>query len=120
VRVERNAYSAEYGRNSGGQINVVTKGGSNSFHGSAFEFFRNDKLNARNFFAIARPKNRYNNFGWTAGGPVLRNRLFFFLSNEYRRIWQNTGVRTGQVLTPNLFPAVSSPRAASTRRRKSW
>jgi hypothetical protein len=99
VRVERNAYSAEYGRNSGAQINVVTKGGSNSYHGSAFEFFRNDKLNARNFFAIARPKNRYNNFGWTVGGPVLKNKLFFFLSNEYRRIWQNTGVRTGQVLT---------------------
>jgi outer membrane receptor protein involved in Fe transport len=101
VRVERNAYAAEYGRNSGAQINVVTKGGTNSLHGSAFEFFRNDKLNARNFFAVSRPKNRYNNFGWTLGGPIRRNKLFFFLSNEYRRIWQNTGVRTGQVLTEN-------------------
>jgi outer membrane receptor protein involved in Fe transport len=99
VRIERNAYSAEYGRNSGAQVNVVTKGGTNLYHGSLFEFFRNDKLNARNFFAISRPKNRYNNFGWTVGGPIRHDKLFFFVSNEYRKIWQNTGVRTGQVMT---------------------
>lgn len=99
VRIERNAYSAEYGRNSGAQVNVITRSGSNSFHGSLFEFFRNDKLDARNFFAASRPKNRYNNFGGTVGGPIVRNKLFFFLSNEYRRIYQNTGVRTGIVPT---------------------
>lgn len=99
VRIERNAYAAEYGRNSGGQVNVITKSGTNGFHGTAFEFFRNDKLDARNFFAKERPKNRYNNFGWTLGGPIVRDKLFFFLSNEYRRIWQNTEVRTGQVPT---------------------
>ena len=99
VRIERNAYSAEYGRNSGAQVNVITKSGSNDFHGSLFEFFRNDKLDARNFFAASRPKNRYNNFGGTVGGPIIKNKLFFFLSNEYRRIYQNTGVRTGIVPT---------------------
>ncbi len=99
VRIERNAYSAEYGRNSGGQVNVVTKSGTNEFHGTLFEFFRNDKLDARNFFAASRPKNRYNNFGGTVGGPIVRNKLFFFLSNEYRRIYQNTGVRTSIVPT---------------------
>lgn len=99
VRIERNAYSAEYGRNSGAQINVITRSGSNSFHGTAFEFFRNDKLDARNFFAQAKPKNRYNNFGWTLGGPIKRDKLFFFLSNEYRRIKQTTGTRTAIVPT---------------------
>ena len=99
VRIERNAYSAEYGRNSGAQVNVITKSGSNDFHGTLFEFFRNDKLDARNFFAASRPKNRYNNFGGTVGGPIVKNKVFFFLSNEYRRIYQNTGVRTGIVPT---------------------
>ena len=99
VRIERNAYSAEFGRNSGAQVNVITRSGSNSFHGSAFEFFRNDHLDSRNFFATAKPKNRYNNFGWTLGGPIRRDKLFFFLSNEYRRIIQTTGTRTTIVPT---------------------
>lgn len=99
VRIERNAYSAEYGRNGGAQVNVVTRSGTNDFHGTLFEFFRNDKLDARNFFARARPKNRYNNFGGTLGGALRRDKLFFFVSNEYRRIFQNTGTRTAIVPT---------------------
>jgi outer membrane receptor protein involved in Fe transport len=99
VRIERNAYSSEYGRNGGAQVNVITKSGTNELHGTLFEFFRNDKLDARNFFATARPRNRYNNFGGTLGGPIVRDRLFFFVSNEYRRIQQNTGARTSTVPT---------------------
>jgi outer membrane receptor protein involved in Fe transport len=99
VRIERNAYSAEYGRNGGAQVNVITKSGTNAYHGTLFEFFRNDKLDARNFFAPVRPKNRYNNFGGTLGGPIIRDKLFFFLSSEYRRIQQNTGTRTSTVPT---------------------
>lgn len=99
VRIERNAYTSEYGRNGGAQVNVVTKSGTNTFHGSLFEFFRNDKLDARNFFANRRPKNRYNNFGGTVGGPIKKDKVFFFLSNEYRRIWQSTGTRTAIVPT---------------------
>ncbi|MBI3693343.1 MAG: TonB-dependent receptor [Acidobacteria bacterium] len=99
VRIERNAYSSEYGRNSGAQVNVITRSGTNAFHGTLFEFFRNDHLDARNFFAAAKPKNRYNNFGGTVGGPIKRDKLFFFLSNEYRRIWQTTGTRTAIVPT---------------------
>ncbi len=99
VRIERNAYTSEYGRNGGAQVNVVTKSGTNDFHGTLFEFFRNDKLDARNFFAARRPKNRYNNFGGTLGGAIKKDKLFFFLSNEYRRIWQSTGTRTSIVPT---------------------
>src|SRR5436190_1312071 len=75
VRIERNAYSSEYGRNSGAQVNVITRSGTNAVHGTLFEFFRNDKLDARNFFAAARPKNRYNNFGGTLGGAIIKNKL---------------------------------------------
>src|SRR5262245_12211719 len=99
VRIERNAYSSEYGRNGGAQVNVITKAGTNDYHGTLFEFFRNDKLDAHNFFSTARPKNRYNNFGGTLGGPIKKDKLFFFLSNEYRRIWQSTGTRTSIVPT---------------------
>lgn len=99
VRIERNAYSSEYGRNAGAQINVITKSGTNDFHGSLFEFFRNDKLDARNFFASGKPERRYNNFGGTVGGPIVKDKLFFFLSNEYRRIIQSTGTRTTIVPT---------------------
>ena len=99
VRIERNAYSSEFGRNSGAQVNVITKSGTNSLHGTLFEFFRNDHLDARNFFAKLKPENRYNNFGWTLGGPIKKDKLFFFLSNEYRRIRQSTGTRTAIVPT---------------------
>src|ERR1051325_845106 len=99
VRIERNTYSSEYGRNSGAQINVITKSGTNNLHGTLFEFFRNDKMDARNFFAAAKAKNRYNNFGGTVGGPIKKDKLFLFLSNEYRRIIQSTGTRTSIVPT---------------------
>ncbi len=106
MHVERNPYSAEFGRNAGAQINVITRSGSNSFHGSAFEFFRNDRLDARNFFSNAIPKNRYNNFGATLGGPIFRDKLFFFLSNEERLIrsgtTQTTIVPTDAMLTGNF------------------
>ena len=106
-KVLRGQYDPEYGRSLGGQINVVTKSGSSGFHGDAYEFFRNDKLAANNFFnnlngvnknpvtGKARvPPLRYNNFGYTVGGPVWipkvynrdRNKTFFFFSQEFRRV----------------------------------
>ena len=82
-RVEANAYSAEFGRNSGGQINVLTKSGTNRFSGSAFEFHRNDALDARNYFDTAdTPDFRRNQFGATMGGPIQTDRAFFFLGYE--------------------------------------
>jgi hypothetical protein len=117
MRVERNPYSTEYGRNAGAQINVITRSGSNDIHGSLFEFFRNDRLDARNFFSKIIPKNRYNNFGGTVGGPIRRDKLFFFLSNEYRLIrsgtTQTTIVPTDAMLAGN-FTGVRTIRDPNT------
>jgi hypothetical protein len=82
-RVEANAYGAEFGRNSGGQINVLTKSGANTFSGSAFEYHRNDALDAQNFFDVGgKPDFRRNQFGGTLGGPIAKNRAFFFAGYE--------------------------------------
>jgi hypothetical protein len=82
-RVQSNAYSAEYGRNSGGQVNVLTKSGTNRLTGSLFEFHRNDALDAKNYFDTqSKPDFRRNQFGGTVGGPVARDRAFFFLGYE--------------------------------------
>jgi hypothetical protein len=82
-RVQANAYSAEFGRNSGGQVNVLTKSGTNDFSGSAFEFHRNDALDARNFFDVGeKPDFQRNQFGGTLGGPIAPNRTFFFIGYE--------------------------------------
>jgi Carboxypeptidase regulatory-like domain/TonB dependent receptor-like, beta-barrel len=82
-RVEANAYSAEFGRNSGGQINVLTKSGTNRVDGSLFEYHRNDALDAKNYFdAGVKPDFHRNQFGGTLGGPIQQNRLFFFVNYE--------------------------------------
>jgi hypothetical protein len=82
-RVETNAYSAEFGRNSGGQITILSKSGSNQFAGSAFEFHRNDAMDARNFFDVGeKPDFHRNQFGGTIGGPISENRVFFFAGYE--------------------------------------
>jgi outer membrane receptor protein involved in Fe transport len=81
--VQTHGYSAEFGRAGGGVLSVVTKSGTNSFRGSAFEFHRDSALDARNFFDVAEPPEFVRNqFGGTLGGPVRRNRLFFFGSYE--------------------------------------
>ncbi len=71
-------YDASFGRYAGGQINVVTRTGSNALHGALYEFLRNDKLDARNFFAPRREQNQRNQFGGVLGGPIRRDRTFFF------------------------------------------
>ena len=82
-RVESNAYSAEFGRNYGGQINVLTKSGTNTLRGSAFEFHRNDALDARNYFDVAgKPDFRRHQYGASLGGPVRNDRLFYFGAYE--------------------------------------
>lgn len=77
-------FSAEYGRSLGDVVNVITKSGTNAFHGEAFEFIRNDALDARNFFAVPHEKTplRLNQFGGNLGGPILKDKLFFFANYE--------------------------------------
>jgi outer membrane receptor protein involved in Fe transport len=77
-----NNFSAEYGRSSGAVVNAVTKSGTNQFHGSAYEFLRNDHLDARSFFALSKGKLRRNQFGASGGGPIIKNRAFFFGAYE--------------------------------------
>jgi hypothetical protein len=88
-KVQRNSYGADMPSASGAQINLITKAGSNKFRGSVYEFFRNDKLDANNFFLnqANKPKGelRSNNWGYTFGGPVKKDKLFFFWSEEWRR-----------------------------------
>jgi len=84
VKVQTANFSAEYGRNSGAQVNVVTKSGGNEFHGSGFEFLRNEKLDARNFFAPIRGPQKYNDFGYSIGGPIKKDKFFFFAGEEWK------------------------------------
>jgi hypothetical protein len=76
--VQTSNFSAQYGSASGAVVSMVTRSGTNTLHGTLFEFLRNDTLNARNFFATQRGNLKRNQFGGTAGGPVIKNRLFFF------------------------------------------
>jgi len=94
VRVQTNEYTAESGRTAGGVINIITKSGTNQYHGTAYEFFRNDKLDARDFFATIGPKPEYrqNQFGGSLGGPIIKNKTFFFADYEGFRAVQ--GVTT--------------------------
>jgi Carboxypeptidase regulatory-like domain/TonB dependent receptor len=98
-RILTNNFDAEYGEFSGGQINVVTKSGSNEFHGNVFEFLRNTDLDARNFFSPTRGIFQQNQFGGTLGGPIVRKKVFFFADYQGTRLKQ--GVDTGLIPVPS-------------------
>jgi Carboxypeptidase regulatory-like domain/TonB dependent receptor len=91
-RLQTSTYAAEFGRQPGGQISIVTRSGSNRFSGTAFEYLRNDALDADNWFntyvtpAIPKPAERQNNFGGTFSGPIVKDRTFFFFSYEGNRL----------------------------------
>ena len=99
-RVISNSFDAEYGRNSGAVVNVVTKSGTNNLHGSFYEFFRNDVLNAKAFTFSPAPKPRFkqNQFGGTLGGPIKKDKTFIFGSYEGRRIVK--GIDSQQITVP--------------------
>ncbi len=88
VKIETSNFSAEYGRTSGPAFNIVTKSGTNKFHGSAFEFVRNNLFDARPFFSAYKTHLVYNDFGGGVGGPILHDRLFFFFGEEVKRLRQ--------------------------------
>ena len=98
-RILTGNFDAEYGNYSGGRINVVTKSGTNQFHGSAFEFLRNTRLDSRNFYSPERAVYQQNQFGALAGGPVVRNKIFFFSDYQGTRLKQ--GVDTGLIHVPS-------------------
>jgi hypothetical protein len=104
-RIDRGNYTAEQGRSAGASINAILKQGTNQFHGTAFEFMRNGDLNANNYFSnlygSPRPNEHYNNWGYTVGGPIKKDKLFFLWSEEWRRIIEPTGTSTTLVPTDN-------------------
>jgi carboxypeptidase family protein len=117
-KIITNGYQAEWPRSGGGVINVVTKSGTNRFAGSAYEFLRSDKLNANSFFRNlnADPNLnsgpaplKYNNFGATLGGPIEQNRLFFFFSEELRRITRVPASSTANTYDPAWLTDPTNP-----------
>jgi hypothetical protein len=98
-RILSNGYDAEFGEYSGGQVNVLTKSGTNSLHGDAFEFLRNTDLDARNYYSPSRGPFHQNQFGGTVGGPIRHDKVFFF--TDYQGTRQAIGVDTGEILVPS-------------------
>lgn len=109
-RVLTNTYSAEYGRVTGGVFVAVTKSGTNELHGSLFEFLRNDNLDARNFFDQKIPEFRRNQFGFTLGGPIVKNKTFFFGSYEGLREFK--GITTVSIVPTAAARAGNLPGVA--------
>src|SRR5580658_4799892 len=99
-RVLTNNFDAEFGNYSGGIVNVITKSGGNQIHGTAFEFLRNTDLDARNFFSPERSFYRQNQFGGTFGGPIRKNKIFYFA--DYQGTRSNQGIDTGLISVPTL------------------
>ena len=99
-RIITSNFDAEYGEFSGGQINVITKSGTNDLHGSAFEFLRNTDLDARNYFSPTRGAFDQNQFGGTLGGPIRKSKMFFF--GDYQGTRSTQGFDTGQIPVPSM------------------
>jgi len=99
-RILTSNFDAEYGEFSGGQINVVTKSGTNSFHGDIFEFVRNTDFDARNYFSPTRGAFDQNQFGGIFGGPIRKNKIFFFA--DYQGTLSTQGMDTGQIPVPSI------------------
>ena len=116
VQVQTNNFSSEFGRGNGAVINLRTKSGTNQFHGRLWEFHRNAAMNARNFFGTTRPPQVFNQFGGNIGGPIIKDRTFFFGSYEGTR---NAAGRVAsfQVETPQLrdYVKATAPNSIANR-----
>jgi Carboxypeptidase regulatory-like domain len=109
ITVQTNSYAPEAGRTAGGVINVVTKSGTNQFHGSVYEYFRNDIFDGRNFFQTTgrKPELRQNQYGASIGGPIFRNKTFFYFDYEgFREVSGTTD--TGTTLTQDEYNDIHS------------
>lgn len=110
-RVDSNNYPAEFGTGTGGQVSVVTKSGSNRFHGSLFEYLRNEKLDSRNWFdRDFKSPLRLNQFGASVGGPIVKNKLFFFASYEGYRLRSGINIVEGVPKLSRCATAVAAVR----------
>ena len=114
-KVDNSTFPAQYGRNAGSIVNIATRSGVNEFHGEAFEFFRNNALDARNFFN-AFPTHqapfKHNEFGGDVGGPIKKNKIFFFVA--YEGIRQHQGLTLGAIVpSANQIATVTSPAVSS-------
>jgi hypothetical protein len=109
-----NNFNAEYGRNGDSQVQIITKGGTNEFHGRAFEYFRNDKLNARDYFDTTGSATpiRSNDWGGVFGGPIKRNKVFFFGTYEQQKVRGQGGTVVAQVPTTAQLSGPIDPTAA--------
>ena len=105
LNVETSNFSAEHGRNPL-QVLVVTKGGTNGFHGTLWEFHRNSKMDARNTFASTKPKLIRNQFGYSVGGPIIKDKTFFFTSYEGLRIRQER-IYNSVTIRPEMIRVIS-------------
>jgi Carboxypeptidase regulatory-like domain/TonB-dependent Receptor Plug Domain len=114
--VQTSLYDATQGRNSGGNVALVTKSGTSKFHGSAFEFLRNDALNANDYFlnqaGRARPVLKRNQFGGTFGGPIIKDKTYFFISYQGTRE-RNGASRTNSLMSPNMPSVLTDARATA-------
>jgi hypothetical protein len=111
-RIQTSSFAPEFGRTPGGQISIATRSGANQFHGTAFEYFRNDVLDAKDWFAnfnhLAKPAERQNDFGGVFGGPILKDKTFFFFSYEGLRLRQPV---TQTTAVPNAASRQQAPAA---------
>jgi hypothetical protein len=111
-RIQTSSFAPEFGRTPGGQISIVTRSGSNAFHGTLFAYFRNDKLDARDWFVnyngLPKPAERQNDFGGVLGGPIVKNKTFFFFSYEGLRLRQPV---SQQSVVPDAATRQSTPAA---------
>jgi hypothetical protein len=113
-KVETSSLPAQYGQHSAGAINAITKSGTNEIHGDLFEFVRNYKFNARNFFQPVRDSLKRNQFGGTVGGPIKKDKLFFFAGYQGTLIRSNPTSANGTVPTPQMLAGDFSTIASAT------
>jgi hypothetical protein len=122
-KIQTSTYDASYGRNPGANVNLVTKSGTNSLHGSLFEFFRNDRLNANDFFynrdnpasRTTKQVLKQNQFGGTVGGPIKKDRVFYF--GSYQGTRQRNGVAAQGITNATLYPIPDNREAADFQQR---
>ncbi len=115
IRIQTHNFSAEYGHTAGSQVSIVSKAGTNDFHGTVWEFHRNSALNARSFFQTRKPDQRQNQTGASAGGPVIRHRLFWF--GAYQRLWDRSEAGSSQTLVPTDAQRLGNFSALATQLR---